>query len=276
MNSEHLHAPPGYKSAKNFDSIQLNKIEPTGFLKTLLLLHMPFVKNSRNLTRRNYRKNVTTWKKRTNSPYYGRALSRSGFTRQVVGPQGLIRKLRYADSITINPGAASAIAEYNFGANCAFDPDLNIGGHQPLGFDCYMTMYDHYKVLQSKITCTVVGNETSGPQFVFGIYLDDDQTAVSDLNRIVENGNTSYAVITTGNANGPTQLVKSFNTKNFFANKSQSAELVGSDASNPAERAIYKLFAQALEPSVDVAQFRVFVVIDYTIMFSERKTTIQS
>lgn len=51
--------------------------------------------------------------------------------------------------------AANTNASFLFRGNGLFDPDYQVGGQQPMGFDQWSTLYRHYRVLGSKIEVTL-------------------------------------------------------------------------------------------------------------------------
>lgn len=195
---------------------------------------------------------------------------------RVTGPMSLNRTLRYVSPLTANPGASSAMYQYNFGANGLYDPNLTGGGHQPLGFDEYMTFYDSFKVNKSTITMTVIPGSTTDTGFVFGIYLDNSTTTTTSLINNIEQGLTSWSTANPGSGATIKTITKSYNASTFHKNKKFSAELVGTSAANPAELAVFKIWAQAIGSGVDVGSFEILVVIDYDVTFSERRTVGQS
>lgn len=65
-------------------------------------------------------------------------------------------KLTYVQQITLTPPVGSATGTYVFRANSCFDPDFSVGGHQPLYFDQYSAVYDHYRVVGSSIKVDAV------------------------------------------------------------------------------------------------------------------------
>lgn len=201
------------------------------------------------------------------------------YTQKAVGPPSMIRKLRYADRISIDPGASGVATTHSFVANGLFDPDLTGTGHQPMGFDQLMPLYDHYKVIGSKITVQFLGPNGSSPastdQVIACIYLDDDDTAVSSILPLIENGNCAYTLLNNGH-NPSKKLTKGFSSKRFFASKKYSAELTGTTSTNPTEVANYKICVQALDAASDPSEVDMLVTIDYIVQFSERKTLAQS
>lgn len=192
---------------------------------------------------------------------------------RVTGPLRLERKLRYVDKFTIDPSFSSAIGAHRFRANGCFDPDHTGTGHQPLGFDQYMAMYDHFKVLSSKITIHVVGGgDGVTPSFVTGIYLDDDSSAIFDSNNMIEQGLTSFKVVNAGRTSPPAKISKSFNSDTFFGDQKMARDLMGTEVADPMEEAFFTIFVQAIENSVDVSPVTYHVMIDYVVSFSERAT----
>lgn len=51
--------------------------------------------------------------------------------------------------------AANTNTTFFFRGNGMFDPDAQVGGQQPLGFDQWAGLYRHYRVIGSKITVTL-------------------------------------------------------------------------------------------------------------------------
>lgn len=140
-------------------------------------------------------------------------------------------------------------------------------------------MYDHYKVLSSKLSIKFVGEQTVGAEpFVFGIYVDDD-VAASPLSActLIEQGLTSWTIANGGAGAATKSLSKSFNTKSFFGSRHSDIDLGGTDAANPNESAYYKVFCQAINTaSADVGRIKAVIQIDYIVEFSERKTLTSS
>lgn len=61
--------------------------------------------------------------------------------------------LRYSDSFALNPTTGGFPASKNFRATSLTDPDYDLGGHQPRGFDQLMSLYGHYFV--DEVLCEV-------------------------------------------------------------------------------------------------------------------------
>jgi len=52
-------------------------------------------------------------------------------------------------------GAAASNVTYFFRGNGMFDPDVQVGGQQPMGFDQWSSLYRHYRVIGSKCEVTL-------------------------------------------------------------------------------------------------------------------------
>lgn len=192
-------------------------------------------------------------------------------------PKSKLVRLKYCDSVTLNPGA-TGVASHYFAANGLFRPDLTISGHQPRGYDEWMAVYDHYTVIGSKIRVQAVplGTTSINPMY-FGILLDDNQL-MEDLTgqSVIESAQgRSFAI--TGPSNTltggkhPVQH-KRFSAKKFFKkNAIVNADLYrGSTASNPTEHANFGLWAASIAGNDPGSQ--VFLVeIEYIAVLTERK-----
>lgn len=91
--------------------------------------------------------------------------------RGPVAPKTIVR-LRYHDSWLHGAGKQ----DYVYRMNSIFDPDAQIGGHQPLGRDQYATFYNRYRVIACTMSLwvTPVGAMTSGYKIVI---LGDNNSA---------------------------------------------------------------------------------------------------
>lgn len=224
-----------------------------------------------------YKRKYTGTSARTR-PYKKKKTS-SSFVRSATGPQTLVRKLRYCTRKTIDGGAAGAATNLFIRANGCFDPEVAVGGHQPMGFDQYMALYDHFKVLKSTCTVTFLANATTGTpsanQVIGSIYLDDDAGAIISVEQMIEQGLSSWAVINSGQGVKPTTISKSFNPNTFFSNRKESSQMIGSAAADPVETVNFNISVAGLDIQ-DPAPASVLIVVDYIVSFSERKTLAQS
>lgn len=187
-------------------------------------------------------------------------------------------KLRYVQPIQMNPGIGSMAVQY-FSANGLFDPYVTGVGHQPLGFDQYMSMYDHYVVTKSK--CTVYTENSDNDPVVLGIYLNDDTTLIpTNVNEMNEQPNTKWrylsSVVSGHNSSGT--VTKTFNTSKDLGRKSvlSDPQLKGSTTANPTEQMFFSIYLGTFDTTVDHGAQELQVIIEYDGYFIEPKDLGQS
>lgn len=188
-------------------------------------------------------------------------------------PDSIITKMRYSESIALD--ASTSVPAYHlFSCNGLYDPNISGTGHQPLGFDQYTGIYDHYTVLGSKITVEAM------PQFyqnMVGVYISDDVTPVGTYDTIIEQGGAVVkAVASTG---GPSsRITKGFSAKRFFGvtDVLDVDKLKGSLGANPADGAYFVVFTQSADSGLNPSATIVNVTIEYIVKWTERQPLAQS
>jgi len=206
-----------------------------------------------------------------------RALVQVGFPRQ----QAV--KLRYVSTVSINP-AATQLGYHFFRANSLYDPDYTSAGHQPMTYDMWGTLYNHYVVVGSRITVTFGGDGSTGQTpLIYGVALTDDPTSTSNPTTLLENGTTGYRITS---PNGPGQLArcprysKGFSAKRFFSvvNPTDNVTRIGASISaDPTEVAFFAVFVGPLpDTAYDIGTMLCTIQIEYFALFSEPKEQAQS
>jgi len=100
-------------------------------------------------------------------------------------PARISKRLRYSTNFALTT-TAGAVTTYVFRANDLFDPDFTGSGHQPMGFDQLMVFYNHFCVVEAKITATFK-SYGSVDQTVC-IRQDATSTPLTVIDRILEFG----------------------------------------------------------------------------------------
>lgn len=187
--------------------------------------------------------------------------------------------LRYCCSITLDPDTTGALSYTGIVANGMYDPQTAVGGHQPMGFDQWMTVYNHYTVTESVISMRWVPIAASSVvPGIFGIYLDDDNTIpvdyAGDYTSMVESGRARYATygLTDGIGRGKDPHVrKVFNARKFFGAKFIVGEdsYKGSSVANPTENAVFHVWAASPGSGADPPSQRFEIVVDYVAILGE-------
>lgn len=186
--------------------------------------------------------------------------------------------LRYIEGIDLAPGAAGAPAKYVWRCNGAYDPNYTGVGHQPLFWDTYAAMYNHYVVTGAKIRAHVWGeNVATTYGSMVAIKIDDDGTTSSNIGTMMELKDEYMKVKmmrTNAGASGAQAVITSkFSAKKFFGltNPKDDRSNVGAlTNTNPNEGAFWVLLWQHIDASTTfTGNLKGYVTIDYTINFSE-------
>lgn len=198
-------------------------------------------------------------------------------------PESFTTKLRYVERITLDAAALGAPVEYSFRANSIFDPNLTGVGHQPMGRDEFVALYDHYTVIGSRCKATFypLGDYSPNCSMWVGGTLQDTTSTFTDLSEMLEQTGSNGRIINKLAANAPTVKLMKYSPRRMF--KLGSGSIVGNSriaaqtGANPDEDAVYTLFAiQPDGSSVDPIPISVLVEIEYIVVFTEKRTMNQS
>lgn len=207
--------------------------------------------------------------------------------RQIFRPQSLLSvgfpkttmvKLRYVDGSSINP-TVGTISYIDFVANDLNDPNGAIGGHQPMNYDQWMLLYNHYMVVGSKVTAQFhIPTTSADGGYLCGINLQDDTTMSTDPTTVMEQALTTFKLGTHSSTSysgiGP-KVTKTFSCKKFFniTNPLDNVSRFGGQAgAAPNDKAHFLIFYGAAPGNnADLPAVNITVVIDYIVVFSEPK-----
>lgn len=181
--------------------------------------------------------------------------------------------LRYATTVSLNPGAGQ-IVKQQYAANGCFDPDISGAGHQPRGFDEWMSNYSHYTVIGSKITVKPYGpaarSSVSNATMIYGVALNRDQSFPwSTWVDLAESRFAGKGTAVALNVSQSRTVTRAFSAKKYFgALMLGKGVYAGSSSSNPTEGATFQLWAGSPDGSDPDAQ-SFMVQIDYIVVFTE-------
>jgi len=221
--------------------------------------------------KRNYRRKTTRYRKR----------NMLSFSKAPV-PNRFATKLRYVSErgLVVDP-ALAAPGVYVVSANSLFDPNHTGAGHQPRGFDQFMTMYDHYTVVGCKITVTLSQtNDRAYDPSKFGIALKDAAPLSYSLNDYCEGRNVVSTMMpgkAATNVGTTRTLSKTFSARKFLgvSKPLASSILRGSIVASPDEQAYFHIFNQSVF-STNTELVNVWFRVEYLVVFTEPKQPDQS
>lgn len=225
-----------------------------------------------------YRKKTYRKKKRKYNKYKPTVQKSPGLSNsQIV-------KMRYAEILTLDAGTAG-VAFNTFTASNPNDPYTGVGGHQAKSFDQWMTFYDHFTVLGSKIKVTfqnISVDNTIGNAKSVMVYVGSKPTttqAFSGLTSMVEDGKYSYKLLTGSQGSASTRVLNGYySPKKFFGIKDVAGEhdLRGQQGTDPVENAYWEMGCGCLDLTSDPFQIQCMVQIDYIVLLTEPKILGQS
>lgn len=153
----------------------------------------------------------------------------------------------FALSVTTGVGTAG---NYVFSANGCYDPNITGTGHQPMGFDQMMTLYDQYTVVGAKITVNFCSTTTVT---CGAVYVNPLNVPETNIAKIVENGLVGAVHIDSGSTTGGTgqrvaSVTKALNMAKYFGRPNiesivNDPELHGTAAANPTEQVYFVVSA---------------------------------
>lgn len=226
--------------------------------------------------KRNRRTSLRRRTKRTKrSTFRRRRRSRSRIPRTLI-PKKTVRILKYSDTLQLDAGS-DIVATSSFTCNGAYDPHVSsILNHQPLGFDQYMGLYDHYTVIGCKMTATFSTMTAVGETGTVraGILLRGDAGYSNDINTLLEQGYVKYRTVGPLNSGKQSAAVTyKVNPAKYLgiAKPMSNSDLRGTSSSNPTEQCYFMPFVCGIDQSVNPVNVVCNIMIHYTVVFTEPK-----
>ncbi len=170
------------------------------------------------------------------------------------------------------------VVTYFFSANGMFDPNITGTGHQPIGFDQQMLLYEQATVVRSSIE--VVFNIGPGLTVMCGVALFPDVSAVTDPQDLYENGLIKVIPITSGSNTFQNQYMRTTvrldcDVAKYFGRPTQQSllnddNLYTTAAANPVEQVYYGIVAwQINQDGTTTTTVGFQVLLSYDAIFWE-------
>jgi len=181
--------------------------------------------------------------------------------------------------VLTSPGGGANAGVVQFRANGMFDPDFQIGGHQPSYFDTSASIYDHFRVVSSTIrvefTTKTFPDQDDNP-WVVGVYIDDDGTPASlVLDTLCEQPSSTQALLEHGSRK--TTITKKWNAKSAFGPGFMGQDsLKGNAAADPTEQQVYTIFGRPVDTGLLTEVIYINVTIAYTAVWTELRDMVAS
>lgn len=195
-------------------------------------------------------------------------------------PSGMPRTrrayLRYCDQLSIT-STTGLIGTDIYRANSVYDPYQPSGGHQPMGYDVWASMYNHYVVKGARIRITPAVDTSAASPCMFGVYLSDDVTPPYSTWTAYMEARKGTCKQYLGRQSFTKSAISKYSAKQFYNIKDvrDNVSRIGAGtASNPTEEALFIVWVQNMDSSTDSYLFN--ITIDYIVEFSEPRDLPQS
>lgn len=214
-------------------------------------------------------------KKRTRRPRKRRYVRRMQRAQNQMVPSGMPRQrrayMRYCEQVNLT--VTTGILTSNvFRANSPYDPNYSGAGHQPMGYDQWSALFNHYVVTGSRIKATLLSDTSNSAPVSFGAYLTDTNSIpYTDWAsfREAKKGSVQNYI---GRQSKSRSVVSKYSAKKFFNVKDvkdNTDRLGAAVTSDPSEECYFIIWCNTLDGGSDT--YQVLVEIDYIIDFSEPK-----
>lgn len=195
-------------------------------------------------------------------------------------PAQRIVKLKYIEHNYLSvPATAESFASRTYRSNSIYDPVVAAGGGQPLGYDQWLTFYDHYCVVRSKITVRFHpfgGDDNSAKMAI--LVLADDTSISAGVSSLIQVNHVQFKSLHPRKVTD-TVLKRTYNAKKWFNIKDVKDNLLRLGAAfnaNPSEGAVFHVCCGSVF-GVTAYQQAFTVCIQYTVLLSEpRELSISS
>lgn len=205
------------------------------------------------------------------------------YTTPLFAPTVLIKgQLYYDTNIVLTAPNTGLSASYVFSANGLYDPDITSTGHQPMGFDQMMSLYEQYTCIASSMEVWI--RPTLSQSYIgAALSLQPSSTISTDPHVTMENGLVEYSEvisITQGNGIPVQKMELNCDVRKYFG-RSAAREMLNDDSlsgtisSNPTEQVYYAFSVwelQSLGGSTNAVGISVRLSYD-TIYWEPKKET---
>lgn len=185
-------------------------------------------------------------------------------------PSKIKTKLKYTGFLP-RTSTTGTIDDYVFSLNGLYDTDITGGGHQPMYFDQFMAIYNHYTVIGSKIKLTAAALQSNTVPAVCCLWPNDDSTITpGGVNaRVEQSGNKHILVGSTGDS--VREMTLGFSAKKVFGGDPLAQEKLQGDASNNPSDGYFAVVSTVAADGVSTVSVTYQVDLEYIVVFDELK-----
>lgn len=190
--------------------------------------------------------------------------------------QGLPKKILVTHKYNqyVNLYNVSGVTQhFQVSCNGMYNPGTS-GAHQPLYFDQFSALYNHYTVIGSKITFRIAQNNTTQYTTKVALWINDDTSTVPTYEALSEQSGSKNFIMAAGATTVQTHTMKWSAKKAFGGSILGNTLFRGNATNNPIEQSYYQV--SAYQTSAAPIALDVDMTIEYIVVWTELKDIAQS
>lgn len=190
------------------------------------------------------------------------------YVNQGVGfPAKQAATLKYVENLVL-VSTGGVTSNYLFRLNSLYDPDYSSTGHQPIYFNQYMNVYNHYCVTGCKMTVTYQPYASNGAPCTLVLWQNDDTTITPTVPYQQAEQSKAQVALSNGQA-APSKATLNWSARKVFGpNPLDNSNLRGTATTNPAEESFGCISVRAAD-NVSTVNCAVMVELEYFAIFTE-------
>jgi len=181
----------------------------------------------------------------------------------------------YYEPYVTRSASLGALAVYNIAANGLYDPNRTATGHQPIGFDQMMLMYEQFCVVRAHIKVTAINIGSDATRVA--IILSPDTGAPPSITAAMENGLLTSTIINgSGDSSGQNRmktLQLTCDVPKYFGRSYQAVLadplLSGTVSADPAEQVYFQICIWDPFSTSVSAEVAMDITVSYDTMYWE-------
>lgn len=234
---------------------------------------MPYRRSFRSRARRPVRRYGRRYRRRAYRPWRMRRRFRTSIRKRIMRqpknhlpPRRRVR-LRYCDMFSLNP-PLGLFTNDTWSLNGCYDPYVAAGGHQPMGFDQWMILYENYSVINCTYQVRVLSG-SSGSDKLWGVYLSKDVGGVPSVwtTLIEQQGFIWRAIPFSVEYKDQLDIKGSVNLKKWLDSDWKDVDRIGTAAANPSSQVYIHVTLGPAFPTDDIPNTRFQIILDYDVIF---------
>lgn len=202
----------------------------------------------------------------------------------LTGPLGhkVRTKLRYVETVT-SATTAGTSTRYLLNTNSCNDPNAGIGGHQPMGYDQYSPLYQHYTVLSADVKVTFVPHNTNngdGTTWICADLVPNSGSNKASFSALMEPNSSNGVPVGAFNTKSQVSFRRYIDNAKFLG--MTRSQYIAADenraltASNPVEDIILMIYMSASDDTSATQGGEIIIEVMYDVIFSEPQPIGQS